>query len=212
MAKRKRCFDFLLSAVLIGLLSPLCLLLALIVKLSSPGPVLFRQLRVGRNGQQFHLLKFRTMFHIVRGASPGLTCQGDPRVTPAGTVLRKWKLDEIPQLFNIFCGEMSFVGPRPDLREFVSRLPLAQQEHVLLIRPGLTSPASLKFRDEEQVMGKRAGPNLTQFYVDVLLPAKVDLDMNYARQATFVKDCQLLWQTFASVLSRTAESALDCTP
>ena len=196
----KRVFDFLLSTLLLLLTSPAWLLVALAIKISSSGSVFFRQLRVGRGGVEFCLLKFRTMRVAGAQAGPGLTRKGDLRVTPVGRILRKWKLDELPQLINVLRGDMSIVGPRPDLEEYMRSLP-ASQKAILKLRPGVTGTASLRFRHEEDVLAKIPADQLQQLYVSELLPQKVELDLEYARRATFLTDLGLVLRTVSGVLS-----------
>ena len=165
----KRLLDFLCAALVLIVLSPLLLLIALLVKLTSSGPALFRQVRVGRNGREFTLLKFRTMTHNRTQAGPGITRRGDARITPVGRVLRKWKLDEWPQFINVAAGDMSLVGPRPDLAQYWSALP-ADPRRVLCLRPGITGRATLQFRNEEEILGQVPAEQITSYYLNTLLP------------------------------------------
>lgn len=208
-SKHKRFFDAALAVALVALTSPLVILVALIVKLSSPGPMLFVQTRMGMDGRFIRVLKFRTMIHTRDARGTGLTAREDPRVTPAGAVLRKLKLDEIPQLFNVVCGDMSLVGPRPDLPEFISRLSPVERNELLRFRPGVTSPASLYFRDEQQFIGARTGREAEDYYVKFLMPKKIDLDMEYMRTASFCADCRLLWTTLRIVLFPRSEGPVN---
>ena len=175
-------------------------MLALVVKASSRGPFLFRQNRIGKDGEEFVLLKFRTMYsHSGNSSGPHVTRSGDSRVTPVGRWLRKWKLDELPQFVNVLKGEMSLVGHRPDMLEYMQTL-TGQDRNIQYFRPGITSPASLKFRNEEQELGKVPVEEMEQFYVSNLLPQKVRMDLEYAERATFLSDCGILLQTALSVL------------
>jgi lipopolysaccharide/colanic/teichoic acid biosynthesis glycosyltransferase len=187
--------DIFGSAVALVLLSPLFLLVALAVRLSSPGPAIFRQWRVGRGGREFQLLKFRTMT-VQAGDAPGVTRAGDCRVTKVGRWLRKWKLDELPQLVNVLRGEMSLVGPRPDLDDFWRQTSCSARQ-VLNLIPGLTGAASIVFRNEEDLLAEIAPEQLTTFYVQKLLPEKARIDLDYASRANFVTDCALMLRTFA---------------
>jgi lipopolysaccharide/colanic/teichoic acid biosynthesis glycosyltransferase len=172
---------------------------ALLVKASSPGPVLFRQRRAGRNGKEFHLLKFRTMVQNAPSAGPGVTRRGDPRITPLGVRLRQWKLDELPQLLNVLRGEMSLVGPRPDLPEYLASLP-AGQNRILQLKPGLTSPATLAFRNEEDVLAQAPAEQVLQLYLGQVLPQKVRLELAYAETASLLTDLHLLLRTAKAIV------------
>jgi|SRR5579862_648484 len=193
----KRLFDLLLALLLLLLFGPLMLAVALSVKLSSKGPVLFRQKRVGKDGHEFQLLKFRSMRQGCAG--PKVTRTGDPRITAVGQIIRKWKLDELPQLFNVVRGDMSFVGPRPDVAEYLRHLNQAQRQ-ILQLRPGITSSATLSYRKEEQLLSQVNG-NLETFYCTELLPEKVRMDLDYARNAGFRSDLSIVLRTLAAILS-----------
>jgi len=172
-------------------------LVALAVKLSSLGPVLFRQQRPGRAWREFSVLKFRTMVHSTgTSAGPVLTRSGDERITTVGRFLRKWKLDELPQLVNVLRGEMSFVGPRPQPVK-LWRDPMLQQEMeiVLSVRPGITSQATLRFRNEEELLAGLAPHEIEERYLQAVMPAKLKLDIEYLQRATFASDLQLLFNT-----------------
>lgn len=188
--------DIIISFLGLLLLSPLLFLIPIAIRLTSGKAVIFRQWRTGRYGRQFQVLKFRTM--EIRGATgPYLTQSGDSRVTPLGKLLRKSKLDELPQLLNVLSGEMSLVGPRPDLEQFWNRTsPVARQ--ALTLSPGLTGAASLSFRNEEDLLTRVAPEHLSNFYVEKLLPLKAQLDLEYAANATFLTDCIILLQTIAA--------------
>ena len=179
-------------------LSPLFLILAIWVKLDSPGPVFFRQTRVGRNNIDFRIFKFRTM---CVGSDKGsqVTIGGkDPRITRAGVFLRKTKLDEMPQLINVFVGDMSLVGPRPEVRHYVDYW-TPEQMHVLDIRPGVTGPASIKFRDENELLGGVEDPE--KFYIEVVMQEKLRLDLAYVRSHTLAGDLLLILKTIKVVNS-----------
>jgi lipopolysaccharide/colanic/teichoic acid biosynthesis glycosyltransferase len=198
----KRLFDICCALVLCIAAAPMMVMLALVVKASSRGPFLFRQNRVGRNGEEFPVLKFRTMYsHRENNSGPLVTRSGDSRVTPVGRWLRKWKLDELPQFVNVLMGDMSLVGHRPDMLEYMQTL-TGQDRNIQYFRPGITSPASLKFRNEEQELGRVPVEEVEQFYVSNLLPQKVRMDLEYAERATFLSDCGILLQTALSVLGR----------
>jgi lipopolysaccharide/colanic/teichoic acid biosynthesis glycosyltransferase len=199
VSKFKRTFDFMAGSSLLVLASPAMLVIALLVRVSSTGPILFRQLRVGQGGRGFFLLKFRTMTDRRQEPGPALTQRGDPRVTSIGRFLRKFKLDELPQLINIVCGDMSLVGPRPDVPEYYQALDSVQRK-VLYLRPGATGAATLQFRNEEVLLAQVPQTELVSFYTDTLLPKKIAIDLEYARQATFFSDLSLLSRTITSVL------------
>jgi lipopolysaccharide/colanic/teichoic acid biosynthesis glycosyltransferase len=196
----KRVFDVVFAGFCLLLTWPLMLLAALLIKCTSPGPVFFRQIRSGQDGKTFELLKFRSMTHGRSNAGPGVTRQGDPRIFPAGRWLRKWKLDELPQFINVMRGEMSLVGPRPDLPEYMELLSHDQRE-VLLLRPGITSAATIKFRNEEELLAKVPADELQQFYVYRVLPEKVGIELAYARQASLSGDIKILLNTVTTILS-----------
>jgi len=196
----KRLFDLSLASFLFLVSQPLMLAAALAIKCSSPGPVLFRQVRVGKDGKTFSLLKFRTMIHGRRNAGPGLTRHGDPRIFPVGRWLRKWKLDELPQFLNVMKGDMSLVGPRPDLPEYLATLQ-GQQREIFWIRPGITGSATLKFRHEESLLAQVPPEDLRNFYISQVLPEKVQMDLEYGSQATFFSDAQIILRTLTSIVS-----------
>jgi lipopolysaccharide/colanic/teichoic acid biosynthesis glycosyltransferase len=174
--------------------------IALAIAINSGRPVLFRQQRLGRNGRPFHLLKFRTMTATTRNGV-GLTRDGDSRITGIGRWLRKCKLDELPQLFNVLKGEMTMVGPRPDLEEFWSQAD-AEDRRVLEFKPGITGAASLAFCDEERLLAQVSSEHLTSFYVQQVLPQKARIDSEYAIRATFRSDCVILLKTVLVPLHR----------
>jgi lipopolysaccharide/colanic/teichoic acid biosynthesis glycosyltransferase len=195
------------AATLLVVLSPLLLLVAVFVRLSSPGPVLHRAVRVGRNGRTFVLYKFRTMVVDRAVLGPRITAANDPRITRVGGVLRRSKLDELPQLWNVVRGDMRLVGPRPEDPRFVA-LYGPDQQQVLSIAPGITGPAQLTFLDEEELL-RSADPEAT--YVREILPRKLAIDMAYAEHRTIGLDIQILAQTGLAALravgSRAAGSA-----
>ena len=194
----KRAFDLCVGLPLLIVAAPLLLLIGGLIRLTSKGPVLFRQNRVGRGGKEFQLLKFRTMIHHDRSSGPGVTRAGDARITSVGRVLRESKLDELPQLFNLLCGEMSFVGPRPDLAEFLDDMGPTERR-VLSLKPGITGWATLHFRSEEQLLAGIPEERMRQYYVNDLLPRKIALDLEYAAKASFLKDTTILFQTVLAI-------------
>jgi lipopolysaccharide/colanic/teichoic acid biosynthesis glycosyltransferase len=181
----KRIFDFASAALALVLLSPLMILVAVLVKMSSKGPVLFRQTRMGKGGHSFQILKFRSM--RVSESGPAVTKVGDSRLTPIGGFLRKAKLDELPQLINVLKGEMSLVGPRPKL--------LHHQTYTLRVRPGVTGAASLAFRNEEDYLSQVPDHALDACQINVLVPLKRELDDRYMAEATFLSDLGLMLRT-----------------
>jgi lipopolysaccharide/colanic/teichoic acid biosynthesis glycosyltransferase len=198
VSSRKRFCDIVLASIALLLSAPFLLLASFFV-LTSRGPLLFASERVGREGKHIRVLKFRTMRRR-RELGVQLTRGNDERITPAGHWLRKWKLDELPQFLNVLRGEMSMVGPRPDSREFISTLPGCVKNTLFRIRPGITSVASLKFRDEALVLAHVSEPELSSYYTRFLLPHKVFLDLDYASRATFLSDLRLLLRTAAEIL------------
>jgi lipopolysaccharide/colanic/teichoic acid biosynthesis glycosyltransferase len=190
----KRLMDIVAATLGLFLLFPVISVIALAIAINSGKPVLFRQQRVGRNGRDFHLLKFRTMKIETAKNGVGLTRDGDSRVTGIGRWLRKRKLDEFPQLLNVLKGEMTLVGPRPDLEEFWSRAS-AEDRRVLELKPGITGAASLAFCDEERLLAQVSSEHLTLFYLQQVLPQKARIDSEYAVRATFRSDCAILLKT-----------------
>ncbi len=188
-------FDAAVSALGLIVLSPVFVFVAVWIKLDSRGPVFHRGLRVGRNGKRFHIYKFRTMRADASG--PGITVAGDGRVTRAGKVLRRTKLDEVPQLINVLKGEMALVGPRPEDPEFVALYDTRQQA-VLKVRPGITSPASLAFKAEEKLL---AGPDWHQVYVNQIMPRKLELELDYLHHRTMFSDVVLIGRTLLTLLN-----------
>jgi lipopolysaccharide/colanic/teichoic acid biosynthesis glycosyltransferase len=192
----KRCFDFLAALLGLILLSPVLLLTALSVRCDSRGPIFFKQERVGRGFRRFRIYKFRTM--VVDAPKLGLqiTAGEDPRITRVGRFLRKWKLDELPQLVNVLKGEMSLVGPRPEVPRYVE---MFREDYacVLSVRPGITDPASLKYRNEATILAQSANPEET--YVREILPEKITLAKQYVAQASLRGDIALIWKTIRHV-------------
>lgn len=189
----KRSFDVVASLLGLIVLSPLLAVAAVAVRCSSPGPVLFRQERMGRNFRPFHILKFRTMTADAPQRGGPLT-QGrdDPRITRVGRFLRRWKIDELPQLINVLRGEMSLVGPRPEVAKYVE-LFRDDYAEILRVRPGITDAASLKYRDEAALLGAAADPDAE--YRTKILPDKIALAKRYVREASFGQDLRILFRT-----------------
>ena len=186
----KPVFEAAIALLALLLLSPLFLVIALAIVFNTGFPIFFSQPRVGQNGTLFNILKFRTMRGVNHG--PSITVGGDSRITPVGRILRKFKCDEIPQLWNVVRGEMSLVGPRPEVPQYVDiHNPLWRA--VLKARPGITDPASIKYRDEESVLAKAENP--IDFYERVLLPTKLALNVAYLEKQTVWSDVQMILQT-----------------
>ena len=194
----KRLFDLVVAAAALLLLAPLLLAIALWIRLDSPGPALFRQERVGRHGHTFRIHKFRTMRADAAGLP--LTVGRDARITRAGRWLRSRRLDELPQLIDVLKGDMSLVGPRPEVPRYVRHYPPALRERVLSVRPGITDPASLAHLDEDALLARAADPE--RAYVEQVLPAKLALAADYAAAATLASDLRILLRTLRLLASR----------
>jgi len=193
----KRALDLLLAALGLVVLAPVLLLAAACVRLSSPGPVFFRQERIGRNFQPFFILKFRSMVADAPARGAPITYGDDPRVTPIGRLLRKTKIDELPQLVNVLKGEMSLVGPRPEVRKYVEMF-RADYEEILRVRPGITDLASLKYRDESAVLGRAEDPEAE--YVRRVLPEKIALGKEYVARSSLWFDVRLILGTLVCLV------------
>ena len=193
----KRFFDIVSSGLGLIFLSPLFIILAIWIKLDSKGPVFYRQVRVGYKNKDFRIFKFRSMRV---GADKGslVTIGGhDPRVTRSGYFIRKFKLDELPQLINVFVGDMSLVGPRPEVRHYVDYW-TPEQMHVLDVRPGITDPASIKFRNENELMEKAEDPE--KYYIEVIMQEKIRLYLEYVKKHSFWYDLGLIFKTFFVII------------
>jgi lipopolysaccharide/colanic/teichoic acid biosynthesis glycosyltransferase len=190
----KRTFDVICAVLALVPALPLMLAIALSVKLTSRGPVIFRQFRLGQFGREFPLLKFRTMVQAPQVSGLGLTAAGDRRVTALGRFLRRCKLDELPQLINLLRGEMTLVGPRPDLAEFFAEL-LPSQRQILILRPGITGWATLHYRNEEDLLAKLPPKRIKHYYVRHVLPEKIRMDLEYASRASLRSDLAVLLRT-----------------
>ena len=200
----KRLFDVLASGLGLLLLAPCLLAIAIAIKLDSPGPVFFRQVRVGRHGVAFRIHKFRTMVHREAASettTAPLTVGADPRITRVGVLLRRTKLDELAQLIDVFIGRMSLVGPRPEVPHYVALYPKPLRDKVLSVRPGITDPASLAFRDESALLARATDPE--REYVEVVLPAKLQLSARYVDEASFAGDWQLIVATLRTLWNGT---------
>ena len=197
----KRLFDLFLAFISLVLLSPILLLIALLVKVTSRGPILYRQARVGKGGRTFFLLKFRTMVEGADRRGPLLTREGDPRITTFGKILRKTKLDELPQLFNVLRGDMSLVGPRPEVPRYIKKL--GEKASLLLsVRPGITDEASILFRWEEDLLSQVPEKELETFYTRKVLPKKVELSIGYLEKVSLGRDLRVLLKTLLCLLPK----------
>ena len=194
----KRLFDIVASGCGLLVLSPVFLVVAIWIKLDSHGPVFYRQMRVGYKNKDFQIFKFRSM-RIGSDKGSLVTIGGrDPRITRSGYFIRKYKLDELPQLINVFIGDMSLVGPRPEVRHYVDYW-TPEQMHVLDVRPGITDPASIKFRNENELMGQAENPE--DYYINVIMQEKIKLYLEYVENASFMYDLMLIFKTFKVIIS-----------
>ena len=194
----KRLFDIFLSGFGLILLSPLFLVIAIWIKLDSRGPIFYRQVRVGRNNTEFRIFKFRSM-RIGSDKGSLVTIGGrDPRITRSGYFIRKFKIDELPQLINVFIGDMSLVGPRPEVRHYVNYW-TPEQMHVLDVRPGITDPASIRFRNENELLAKADDPE--KYYIEVIMQEKIRLYLDYVEKSSFWYDIKLIFQTFKVIIT-----------
>ncbi|HYD48811.1 MAG TPA: sugar transferase [Terriglobales bacterium] len=194
----KRVFDVICAGIGLLVLMPVLALCAVAVRVTSPGPIIFRQERVGLYGNTFEILKFRTMRVTTTGRDPQITVGRDPRITRVGALLRKWKLDELPQLWNVVTGDMSLVGPRPEVPKYVAIYPSDQRDLILSVRPGITDPCSVHLRDESDLLSQADDPE--NFYVGVLLPEKLRMSGDYVRNRSFVSDVGIIVKTIGSVV------------
>jgi len=194
----KRLFDLMITIPMLLLVSPFFLIIALLIKLGSKGPVFYMQTRVGINSRDFKIFKFRTM--QMNADKAGLLTVGgrDPRVTPIGYFLRKYKLDELPQLLNVLFGSMSLVGPRPEVRKYVDLYNVEQQK-VLSVKPGITDYASIEYSEENELLAKSNDPERT--YIDEIMPAKLLLNQKYIAEKSLTTDIKIIWLTFKKIIS-----------
>jgi lipopolysaccharide/colanic/teichoic acid biosynthesis glycosyltransferase len=194
----KRLFDLMITLPMLLLVSPFFLIIALLIKIGSNGPVFYMQVRVGLNNRDFKIFKFRTM-HINADKAGLLTVGGrDPRVTPIGYFLRKYKLDELPQLLNVLFGSMSLVGPRPEVRKYVD-LYNEEQQKVLSVKPGITDYASIEYSEENDLLAKSNNPEGT--YINEIMPAKLRLNQKYIAEKNLMTDIKIIWLTFKKIIS-----------
>ncbi|MGE3681517.1 MAG: sugar transferase [Bdellovibrionales bacterium] len=193
----KRVLDFVSAAAGLLLLSPLFAVIALLIKLSDRGPVFYGQIRIGQGGRPFRMWKFRSMRPRADREGPAITVGGDSRITPIGRLLRRTKMDELPQLWNVLKGEMSLVGPRPEVETYV-RLYTDGQREVLRLRPGITDPASFAFFDESELLASVPDPEA--YYMRVLVPEKIRINLEYAARRSLFSDLLLIFATVAKPL------------
>lgn len=195
----KRLFDIFFSLVFILFFSPLFLIIMIFIVIESQGGAFYRQVRVGKNNRDFKIFKFRTM--RVGAEKGGLLTVGgrDPRVTRVGYYLRRYKLDELPQLFNVLLNDMSFVGPRPEVRRYVEMYN-DEQKRVLLVKPGITDPASISYIDENEILSKADDPEAT--YIKEVMPAKLAINLAYLNRRSFFTDLGVLFQTAQKIIIR----------
>ncbi len=195
----KRLFDILASGLGLLCLSPLFAILAIWIKADSRGPVFYRQVRVGRGNRDFRIFKFRSM-RPDSDKGRLITVGGhDPRVTRSGYYIRKYKLDELPQLINVFIGDMSLVGPRPEVRRYVDMYS-PEQMRVLEVRPGITSLASIRYRNENEILAASDDPDRT--YVEKVMPDKLAIDLEYVADASLINDIRLIFSTFWEIITK----------
>jgi lipopolysaccharide/colanic/teichoic acid biosynthesis glycosyltransferase len=202
----KRGFDFTVALLGLILLAPVFAVIAVLVRLDSAGPVFFKGARVGQDGRVFHILKFRSMVVDAPQKGAAITCRDDPRVTRIGSILRANKLDELPSLVNVVMGDMSLVGPRPEVPVWVDRY-TPRQLSVLTVKPGITGLAQIKYRDEETLLNNR---NLETEYLQIMND-KLDIDLDYLETRSFLSDLRILFETAAVLVGR-PEAFLDSSP
>ena len=195
----KRLFDFIASLIGIFLLSPCLILVAIWIKLDSEGPVFFRQVRVGLNGMSFEIHKFRTM-RVNAELDGKLTVGEDKRITNIGSFLRKYKLDELPQLLDVLIGKMSLVGPRPEVQEFIDVYPESVRDKILSVKPGVTDLASIEMVDENEILGQYK--DARQAYIDLILPVKQKHYLEYVDAQSFWLDLKIIFLTVYKIISR----------
>lgn len=195
----KRFFDIILSFLGLLVLFPVFILIALLIKLDSRGEVFFRQTRIGLNGKSFRIHKFRTMV-VDSEKNSRLTVGQDARVTKIGYFLRKYKIDELPQLIDVFLGQMSLVGPRPEVQEFMDLYEDNIRQKILSVRPGITDKASIEMVDENEILGKYSDPR--QAYIDVIMPIKAKYYIDYVNNRTFLGDMEIIISTILKIIRR----------
>jgi len=192
----KNIFDFVFGVIGFIILLPFLMIIGILIRIMSPGSVMFEQERIGKDGKPFKILKFRTMVENAEELGPQITIGKDMRVTKIGEFLRKYKIDEFPQIINIINGEMSFVGPRPEVKKYVD-LYTPEQRKVLSIKPGVTDLASIKFKNENEILAQSQNPERT--YTEVIMPEKLRINLDYVENASLLYDVKLIFNTIKSV-------------
>ena len=197
LSKVIRFFDFVLSLVGLVILAPIFIVLAVWIKIDSMGPVFYKQIRVGQNGKDFGLFKFRSM--VVDADKKGLITVGgrDPRITRSGYFIRKYKFDELPQLINVLVGDMSLVGPRPEVKKYVE-LYTDEQQKVLSVKPGITDYASIEYMDENEILGKSTDPEKT--YIEEIMPEKIKYNMKYIKNRSLIEYFKIIFLTILKII------------
>lgn len=193
----KRLLDIVASGIGIIILSPILIIISIIIKITSRGPIFFKQVRVGKNEKKFKILKFRTMIVDAEKVGKQITVGNDPRITRIGSFLRKYKLDELPQLINVFIGNMSLVGPRPEVPRYVE-LYSYEQRKVFNVKPGITDLASIRYRDENDILGKVDNPD--RYYIDVIMQDKLNLNLEYIDKGNVFFDIFIIIKTIVKCL------------
>ncbi len=192
----KRTFDIFLSFITIFLLSPVLLLVSFLIVIDSGFPIFFLQKRIGRHAKEFNIIKFRTM--KINNDSINITVSKDKRITRIGKFLRKTKVDELPEILNVFLGQMSFVGPRPDVRGYADKLK-GENRKILILRPGITGPASLKYYNEEYILSQKSNPK--KYNDEVIFPDKVKINLDYFYNRSFFLDLKIIFATIFRIFS-----------
>lgn len=193
----KRTFDLFFSAIGLVLLFPFFIIISLFILIDTKGAIFYTQKRIGRGNREFKLIKFRTMHHGADRAGLLTIGKQDSRITKSGQWLRKYKLDELPQLLNILTGDMSFVGPRPEVKKYVN-LYTAEQRRVLSVRPGLTDYASLKYLNENELLNSYSDPE--KAYVEIIMPAKLKMNLKYIGEKNLINDLRIVFQTLKKII------------
>ena len=194
----KRIFDIVVSLIILILFFPIGIIISLWILLESKGGVFYKQERIGKDGVPFKMFKFRSMRKDADKAGKLTVGMRDPRITRSGYFIRKYKLDEFPQFINVLKGDMSIVGPRPEVREYTD-LYTEEQRKILSVKPGITDYASLEYFEENELLGQSADPHRT--YIEEIMPAKIELNMKYIKDPGIVRDLKIMWKTFLKIIS-----------
>ena len=193
----KRVVDYFLSVIGLIILSPMFVIIAVLIKIGSSGPIFFRQIRVGKDQRYFKIFKFRTMRANSEKDGPKITIKDDDRITPLGKYLRKYKLDEFPQLINVLSGDMSLVGPRPEVPKFVDLYPETIKKIVLSVKPGITDPASIIYRNENELLSQSSDPE--NYYTEHIMPEKLKYYVEYVENRNLILDFSIIFKTLKNV-------------